>query len=260
MLGLSIPEVAERARSVRDAATLALIARMSVAPNETRAKLINALVRSLKDVGVWAKLDLLYVMASHDAQAARLNWVAASYTLAAVNSPGFATDRGYAGDGSTSYLDSGFQPGVTAGSKAARNDVHLGSWSLGNADPSGADAGNANFYIQPRSSGNFTSRCNDTATGTASVASALGHSLISRTGSAGYSRYRDGVSLGDATAASGTPVSQNLLVGVRNSATVPSSYTSRRIAAVSCGSGLSAGEVAALRGALATYLAALGAV
>jgi hypothetical protein len=260
MLGLSIPEVAERVRNSRDAATIALIARMTAAPGEARSGLIDALVGALKDAGVWAKLDLLYVLAAHDAQAARLNWVSASYALAAVNSPGFLADRGYAGDGSTSYLDSGFQPGVTAGSLAARNDVHLGAWSLGNVDPSGADAGSRNLYILPRSSGMLTSRCNDTATGTVTVANALGHSLLSRTGPAGYARYRDGASLGDATAASSAPDPTNLLVGAKSSSTVPNNYTSRRIAAVSCGSGLSAGEVAALRAALAVYLAALGAM
>lgn len=260
MLGLSIPEVAERVRVTRDPATIALIARMSVVPSDTRAALIDTLVRSLKDAGVWAKLDLLYLLAAHDAQAARLNWVSTSYALAAVNSPGFTADRGYAGDGTTSYLDTGFQPGVSAGSKAAQNSLHLGGWSLGNADPSGADAGGGTLYLIPRSSGNLTSRCNDTATATVAVGNAMGHSLISRTGSAGYSRYRDAASLGDATAASSAPSAQSLLVCARNSATVPVNYSSRRVAAVSCGSGLGAGEVAALKAALGVYLTALGAV
>lgn len=57
------------------AVTSALLARMSVQPTTARASAINRLYVDLSLAGVLAKLDLFYVMAAHDAQAARLNWV-----------------------------------------------------------------------------------------------------------------------------------------------------------------------------------------
>ena len=43
---------------------------------------IKTLVDSLKSAGVWAKLDALYLLAAHDAQAARLNATARPICLA----------------------------------------------------------------------------------------------------------------------------------------------------------------------------------
>lgn len=106
----------------------ALFARMSVAPDATRKGHINTLIVALKNAGVWTKLDALYIFAAHDAQAARLNWVSTSYDASAVNSPTFTTDRGYTGDGATSYLDYQFNP-ATAGGKFAQNSAHMAMWT-----------------------------------------------------------------------------------------------------------------------------------
>lgn len=57
------------------AETDALVARMEIAPSAARKKLIDDLIVELKSWGIWQKLDLLYILAAHDAQAARLNWV-----------------------------------------------------------------------------------------------------------------------------------------------------------------------------------------
>src|SRR5262249_48812132 len=64
------------------------------------------------------------------AQAARLNWVADQYNLTAVNSPTFTTDRGYTGNGTTSNLDTGFNPTVAVGAKYALNNAALSLWCL----------------------------------------------------------------------------------------------------------------------------------
>ena len=53
---------------------------------------------------------MLKVQAAHSSQAALLNWVSTSYPSSTVNSPTFTTDRGYAGDGVSSYVASGYVP------------------------------------------------------------------------------------------------------------------------------------------------------
>ncbi len=97
----------------------ALLSRMTVTPSTARKQLIDALIATLVGAGIWAKLDALYLLAAHDAQAARLNWIADRYNLTAVNSPTFTTDRGYAGTGAAMYLDTGFNP-ATAASRSIR--------------------------------------------------------------------------------------------------------------------------------------------
>jgi hypothetical protein len=259
MLGLSIPEVAERARSSRDPAAAALIARMTGAPGEARSVLIDALVRSLKAAGVWAKLDMFHVLAAHDEQAARRNWVADAYNLVAVNAPGFVADRGFTGDGAASYLDTGFQPGVSAGSRALQDSNHLGIWCRTNVSGTGIDMGSTNHSLNANNSGNLSTRNMAAATNTVGAGTSIGHSLISRSGAAGYARYRNGVSLGDASQASAAALALNLFVCCRNAGGVASGFAARQIAVVHAGAALSAGEAAALYAVLGTYLAAVGA-
>tara|TARA_R110002020_G_C16034348_1_gene753176 strand:+ start:83 stop:778 length:696 start_codon:yes stop_codon:yes gene_type:complete len=52
---------------------------MTVPPSTARETAICELVTGLKADGIWSKLDLLYVMAAHDMQAASLNWIDASF-------------------------------------------------------------------------------------------------------------------------------------------------------------------------------------
>ena len=93
-----------RAPIAADADALSVIARMTVQPDKARATLIETLVRDLKSAGVWQTLDGLYVMAAHDAQAARLNWRGNILNLTPAASPTFTIDRGYKGDGAAAYL------------------------------------------------------------------------------------------------------------------------------------------------------------
>ena len=259
MLGLSIPEVAGRARATRDPAAAALIARMTGAPGEARAVQIDALVRGLKAADIWAKLDMLHVLAAHDEQAARRNWVADAYNLTAVSAPGFVADRGFTGDGAASYLDTGFQPGVSAGAHALQDDNHLGLWCLTNVSGSGIDAGSTNHSLNANNSGNLSTRNMAGTSNAVGAGSAIGHSLISRAGPAAYSRYKNGASLGDASQASAAPTALNLFVCCRNAGGVAAAFGTRQIAAVHAGAALSAGEVAALYALLGSYLVGVGA-
>lgn len=237
----------------------ALFARMSLQPDRDRKTLINSLIVALKVAGVWAKLDVLYLTAAHDAQAARLNWVSTSYTLVPFSAPTFLTDRHYVGDGAASYLDTGYQPGVSAGSKALQDDNHFGLWVRNNVNGSGIDAGSTNHTINANNSGNLNARNMTGTTDTVGTAgTSVGHSVHSRSAGATYSRYKDGVSLGDVTRTSSAPGAMNLFLCCRNSGSA-SAFSTRQFAALHLGGGLTAGEVAALRTALNTFLTALGA-
>ena len=77
-------------------------------PSTARKQLINELIDGLIRDGLWDKLALFYVLAAHDSGAAKLNWKKPdSYTLIENNTPTFTTDRGYAGNGTDMYLNTG---------------------------------------------------------------------------------------------------------------------------------------------------------
>jgi len=72
----------------------------------------NTLLTSMKTIGVWAKLDVFYVFAQDgSAEFATLNWKnpnANQSTL--VNSPTFVSNGGFQGNGTSSYIDTNFNP------------------------------------------------------------------------------------------------------------------------------------------------------
>lgn len=98
---------------VYDPDAASLFARMSVQPDDVRKLLISDTIAAFKAAGVWSKFDILYFLAAHDAQAARLNWKSNNFNCLAVSSPTFTTDRGYAGNGSSSYLNTQYTPNQT---------------------------------------------------------------------------------------------------------------------------------------------------
>lgn len=110
------------------AETDALVARMSVAPSTARKDAIDRYIRKLKagpisGSDIWAKIAVLYLLAAHDAQAARLNWKAASNNLTVVGAPTFVANGYYTGN-STNYLQ-GPAPNAI-GSPYTQNSASIG--------------------------------------------------------------------------------------------------------------------------------------
>jgi hypothetical protein len=203
----------------------------------------------------------MWVLAAHDEQAGRLNWKSpGTYTLTAVNSPAFTTDRGFTGNGSSAYLNTGFVPSVVVGN-FARDSAHLGAWNLteGTSDMhiAGLDSGAAtSVSIIPRSAaGNTVVRINDGTNLSAARSSALGHFVANRSGASAKESYQDGASIGSAATAS-TALADKEIFGLRHT----TNYSSRQMAALHAGSSLSSGDVAAVHTALNDYLVAVGAI
>lgn len=119
--------------------TQALLLRFSGDASTARKAAIDRLIGALKVSGVWQRLDALYVMAAHDAQAAQRNWIADRFNLAISGSPVFTADRGYRGDGE-GYLDTGLNP--TAGGLNYRQDnASMGFWNLSDLSSESYDMG-----------------------------------------------------------------------------------------------------------------------
>jgi len=246
-----------------NAAASSLFARMTAPPDSARKALISGLIVSLINAGIWPKLECFWVIAAHDAQAAQLNWISTSYTLVPTLSPTFTTDRGYAGDGSTSYLATGWT--ASAATLFTQDSAAMGIWLNAGTDTASATAvamGNTNSIIIPRSGvDNIRGRINQAAStdGTGGAApTRLGFTAISRTASNLVTAYRNTSAAGTWADASTARATDTLLLCGRNSAGVPSTTVNNRAAASFVSSGLTGAEITSLYNALNAYLVAVG--
>ena len=121
--------------------TRQLLARMTTQPSLARASLIDRTIRGLIDAGLWDQFDILYFLAAHDAQAARLNWKANAFNLSVQSgSPVFTTDGGYRANPSTlsGVLSTGWAP-ISSAVNWALGDAALSAW--GDESGSSTDGG-----------------------------------------------------------------------------------------------------------------------
>lgn len=237
----------------------ALFAAMTTPPTLVRKILINSTIVSLMASGAWALLDVIYGHAAADSQAGRLNWKnPALFTATTVNGPTFTADRGFTGDGATSYLTTGFNP-ATAGGNYTLNTAYMGRWSLTNSATGSRDIGNANGFIGARSAvASMVSRANNSATQTILVfTDGSGWIDWLRQDSAGYTVERDGVNVSSAVAISSSITSASIEVLRAGGAT----FSNNQIAFDVVGGGVISAPIrTSIRTSIQTYLQGVGAV
>jgi hypothetical protein len=247
-----------------NAEAAALVARFTTPATEARKPLIDNLVGALKTAGVWAKSDALYIKAAETAQAGRQNWIQNLYNLSALNSPTFTADRGYKGDGSTSYLSTNFTPSTAVAPQFTQNNGHVSFWGLTSRAATdgyimGAQAASARVAgIWPRGVGDTTFiRANDIAA-VVTNANSNGFFIASRTGATARAGYRNGTLLSSGIESTTTVPTLPLYVLAYNNGT-PQILLADQGAVASIGAGLTSTEVLAFYNAVLTYLQAVGA-
>lgn len=249
-----------------DPAAVALFARFTTPPTTARKALINACIVALKAAGLWTKFDAFYMLAAETAQAARQNWVQDAFNLSAINAPTFTADRGYTGDGSSSYLNTNLSPSTAT--QFTKNSAHISvadrtsragitKFQIGAQNGSGIGG-----YIVTRDASNlahFPLNDGDAVAGQFANTTSAGRFVGSRTGSALRAGYMNGASLGTSTelAASGTSAFNFYIGGLDNSGSLLASAD--QLSQASFGAGLSSGDVTAFDAAIAAYLTAVGA-
>lgn len=244
--------------------TEAVIGRMNATPSDTRKGLINNLISALISGGVWSRLDALWVMAAHDSQAAAVNWISGNFTAAQVNSPVFTADRGFAGNGTSSYLNTGYVPGAV-GTQATPED-HVGGVVVqsGIGMNNNFVFGNTTFALTPQNSASFiTARSANTNTtlGTVTVPTDVGHSTFMRIndGSLNVRFYRNGVFNSQSARGLGSLSNEALYVGGLNNANTFTLGNTRRVSILYGGKSLTDTQLMAAQNAFNTYLTAVGA-
>lgn len=241
-------------------------AQLATQPTDARKMQYDKLIKTLVASGVWTALDFLYVFAAADQATALTNLVSSSFAATAQNSPTFTANTGIAGNGSNSYLKTGYVPS-TANGKLTLNNAHISLWNLTNRAASTADGmgcagtGSTNLIITPfNAASKLQAQLNEQGGGS-TTASSQGFLLGSRVSSATTrTTYYNGISAGSVAANTiSLPTVEMFICGI-NSAGSFSNGTTDTIASASIGSSLSAAQVFSFYNALQTYLHAVGAV
>jgi hypothetical protein len=253
-LSLSFGGSRGAANPVYDSAAAAVFAAMTSSPTAARKALINTLIIALKSAGVWTKIDVLWVMAAHDEQAARINWKnpAAFPLVPTATVPVFTADQGTAGDGSSSNFTTGYDPSV-ASIGMTQDSAHIGMYSHTALGAAGSINNRVLVSTSSSTGVNVRVTCATTLSGTA--AEAIPHHLMGiRRDSSNQLAFGDGLEVATAANAS-TLLPSGILIHKNASAT----FFAGRVAAAHVGQGFTDPEALACYNALHAYMIAVGA-
>lgn len=257
----------QSAFSEYDPAAEVLFAAMSVQPDSTRRQVINTAISSLKNEGIWSLLDELWFLAAHDAQAARLGWKRYR-DITLISTPTFTTDRGYAGNGSTTGLNTNYVPS-TDGVNYTLNDASYGVYSRTNNAANVRDIGartasnNRQSNIIARWTDNrFYPKTNTNLASThtgAIVSDSLGLFTARRTSSTAATGWKNGVNVYTGSfSSSNVPEYAFYICGTNNAGTL-TTPTTRQYAFAYVGASLSTSQQLSLYNIVQAYMTSVGA-
>lgn len=216
--------------------------------------------------GLWSGFDFLYVFSTQDATTAGLNLVSTSYTATPTSSPTFTADRGYAGNGTSSYVSSNWNPS-TNGVQLTQDSASIGVWSLtdkvsATSTEIGAVAAGATSFLrmQTKNAGNFTSAINNTTSVNVANTDATGFYTGNRSSSTAVTAYKNGVSVGSGSIASTPRPNATMLIDAQTvEGTGPSNFSVSQLSIAFAGRSFSAVEQAQLYQVFCGWQKAVGA-
>jgi hypothetical protein len=221
-------------------------------PSAGQRTLQNQLVVDLKAGGIWSKLDTFAVFATDgDSDYALIDWKRLSdYT--AFNSPTFTTNEGFTGNGTSSYINTNWNPN-TQGVNYTQNDACFGGWRLNNINNPASRFMGATITISMRDDNNVVHRINGSGNASSSLNGAgIGLRVLNRTNSTDIQMIVDNT-LQTSTQTSVTPPSSNLHLLSRGDG---SSFSLSQIATALAGANLVT-ESTDLYNALNTYITSI---
>ena len=229
---------------------------------------VDTLISGLKTDGIWTKLDRLWILAAQNSNSALVD-LKAQDVATAVNSPTFTADRGYAGNGSTSYIDTTFNASTQA-VQFTLNDAHQAVWSNTSRGPATTTAigvydGSAVTDLFPYQNV-FTAtgvgnRVNLAAADPASIAytSSLGCFIGQSISPTTEEVYVNGTSLGThAKTYGGYLVNFSFFICAENAGGSPGTASTDQICMASWGATLTSTQAANYYSRLRTYMTSVG--
>lgn len=237
--------------------------RLAILPGQDTLVKMAEFIDSLKQNGVWAKIDEMWLLANKTA-ANGLIGLKNKKNCTNVNSASFAAYRGFTSNGTTSYLNSQFNF-ATEGVNYTLNSASIGLYSRTNADNSGlfdfgvVDATINRIFFQTRTSNNFAGRINESAGDAVSNSDSRGFFIINRSGSSAAQYYKNAVNLKSSTTSSTAIPSGNAYILCRNGNGTPDGFSTHQISFVFVGGSLTSQEVTNFNNCLERLLDYLGA-
>ena len=238
---------------------LQFLARITT-PSGARKTAYATLIDGLVADGVWALIDGLYILAAADAATARTNLKQSSYGLTANGTITFSADHGYTGDGSTGWMNTGYDPSTAGGNfPSSGNSGTLASYNLTHQTDFLYDlhsAGNVSF-LAPHFAGDIYSAIGGSGPNASAGGTAIGSSMISRTSSTTAQAYKNGATTGAVftTATVGGSVGNFALFASSGGS---GGFSGRQMAAAMFGGGLNGTQALAYMSRLNAYMTTLG--
>lgn len=240
----------------------ALFDRMTNQPDNTRKTVINNLISSLKTNGIWSKLDLLYIFASHDEQSSLLNWKSTSYNCSKVNSPTFTTDRGFSTSGSPNYITTNYNPS-TNGVNYTLNSCSMGVYNRTNSGGNSGEIGvyvgsNYAYILITNGSNNYSSILNTTTGSVFNLGTYIGFFSTNRSSNTSMQFYRNGSNFSSPTNTSSSIPNQTIFILCISNNGSPATYSNKQISVAFVGGSLNSTEQSNFNTAVETYMDAVG--
>jgi hypothetical protein len=262
---LTVPAAIATQGNLFDPATNVLLAALTGIYDDTRKFNIDTLIRALKTAGVWSTYDVLCIAGLNSADSL-INWKnPGTFNSSLVNSPSFTADRGFTGNGTSSYINTNFNP-VTAGGNFSLNSAHLGLYCRTDSNPALArDMGARTAFNSDESvlilqeTGNAFAGLNSNGVDGGASGDSDGYWSSSRTASNAVVLIRNGSGFASSSRTSSAMPNLNIYVGAVNSSGSPLGYTARQYTAWSIGGGLTGTQLADEYTVIQAYMTAIGA-
>lgn len=210
-------------------------ARYNTKPGGDTLKWYAEFIDSLTANGIWDSLDVACILANNTSANALLD-IKGYKNGTGVNSPSFTAYRGYTSNGTTSYINTNYNPS-TNGIKLTANSISFGAYSRTDAQTNSIIMGNLGtgpnryFYIYPRyTNGNCIFTPNSTTDVSFAVSNSLGLFSSNRSSSSSVQLYKNGSQLTSTSSTASTLASNNLYVLCYNENGTPNLFTTRQVA------------------------------
>jgi hypothetical protein len=226
---------------------------------------VDTLIKGLKADGIWSNLDRLWLLASENTHEAKIDIV----NLQSNTNHGatFTANRGYAGDGASTYVDSNYVP-ATAGGNLTLNSASFGIYDQTNNQSAngafgGEDTSAANRLILLTRANVFLTYYVNSGAGDGTqnnVSTYKGMWVMTRTGASATAIYQNGSLNNSGTAASAALTSSSLyIVGAAdyNSGSLDIANADQ-ISAAFVGGSLTATQASQISGLINAYMTSVG--
>ncbi len=222
---------------------------------------INVLIKHLRQDSIWSTLTCLQVYAQAVEQAAKLNWVIpGTFTAASVNSPTFTPYAGYAGNGTSSYINTEITPssinigsfksmahGIYQQDNTTCNCVNAGTITSTDYTEFAIRYNGSNDVYPPTNNHNINSAFSG-------ITNASGFFIGNRTDSLTNSLGVNGAIIGSQTVAAQLANNRSYFIGARNNNGSPDFFAPQQISAFFIGNKLTSTMIANFSTHLNNYL------